>query len=257
MIFVLGFLAKAGHGKSTVADHFVRNRGAERMSLADPLKRIAMTTMGFTSEQLWGTQEEKERPDPRHGHSGRSFCQKLGTDGMRSELGVDVFCRSLVKRAQWRFGGSAEHRFSGEASRDHFVVVDDVRFPDEAWYLNRLHLRSSEFLLNGYRHTMRGAVIKIVCTDAPAPEGALSEHSSESSIDRVPDTELTATVVGSRALGVDHMIRGVEDAIRGVGLEGYCNLSRDESRLEDVNWTRGGFIYHKVKAGEVIHGYQA
>gem|GEM_PF-7043568 len=69
MIYVLGLLAKAGHGKTTVARHLGEAFGAETRSLAGPLKRAVQKVFGFSEAQLWGTQADKEAIDARYGFS--------------------------------------------------------------------------------------------------------------------------------------------------------------------------------------------
>jgi dephospho-CoA kinase len=188
MIFVLGLLAKAGHGKTNAANYLRDTYGAKIVSLAGPLKRCAQKVMRFSQEQLFGTQAQKEAIDPRYGMSARMFLQKLGTEGLREEFGEDVHIRALL----------AWMERQDTVSEDHCVyVVDDVRFVNE---VEALALTDS----------FHGAVIKIVCTDAP---GGAGDHASESSIDSVPDELLAATVISSRALGVEDLRQKLEAAI--------------------------------------------
>lgn len=195
MIHVVGLLARAGHGKTTVATHLRTNYGATPISLAGPLKEIAKTVMGFTHSQLWGTQEQKEEIDPRYGISPRIFLQRLGTEGIRTHLGPDTWLNALVHRMI-----EAQR---GDPSISVFVV-DDMRFLNEASFLQGLANRngSPKFF---------ASVIKIVCTDAP-PSGN-DNHPSEAEIDQVPANLIDATVVSSRAQGVDHLILETERAI--------------------------------------------
>jgi cytidylate kinase len=193
LILFIALLARAGHGKSTVAKHLTQKYGAQTISLAGPLKRAAKKVMNFSDAQLWGTQAEKEAVDPRYGFSCRTFLQKLGTEGLREEFGENIHLETMIAQAR-----------KGKGRAIYFV--DDARFVNEVWYLNRLGRDFGDY-------TMRGATIKIVCTDAPEMIGGGSAHSSEQEIDRVPEKEIAATVVSSRALGVGHLIEQVELAI--------------------------------------------
>lgn len=118
MTALVGLVGPAGAGKSSVADRLVGNYGANRYSLAAPLKEIARHAMGFSHEQVWGTQAEKEAVDPRYGFSPRWFLQRLGTEGFRAKLGRLVWVNELLRRVNRDAPGLA--------------VVDDARFVSEA-----------------------------------------------------------------------------------------------------------------------------
>lgn len=168
---ILGLLGRAGHGKTAVARWLRDDRGYEIVSLAEPLKRVAQTVMGFSHAQLYGTQAEKEAIDPRYGFSARTFLQRLGTEGLRGEYGDDVHVRALLRRCVpgWLY------------------CVDDLRFLDECAAIN----------------ARGGSVIRIVCTDAPGPTSC---HASETECDHVPESWLLGTVVSSREQGLGHLI---------------------------------------------------
>lgn len=205
MILFLSLLARAGHGKSTVAKYLTDKYGAKMISLATPLKKTAQACMGFSDAQLWGTQAEKEAVDPRYGFSCRQFLQRLGTEGMRREFGENIHLDAMVRRADNAEPGDAVGFVNA------LFVVDDARFMNEIRYLNTLG-RS-----HGPRY-MRGATLKIVCTDAPAMIGSddVKNHASEREIDEVPESELAATIVSSRAQGVGHLCAEVEEVLSKV-----------------------------------------
>lgn len=198
MIYLLGVLARAGHGKTTVARHLVQMFGAEIRPLADPLKRAARNVFGFSDAQLWGTQADKEALDPRYGFSARWLLQRLGNEGLREEFGEDIHQRALLhglRRAEAERGG-------GEAPR--LYVVDDVRFPDDA-----------RFIAAG-GPDYRGAVLRLVSTDAPPPAGpGGARHASETAIDAVRVQDVAATVTSSRAQGLAHLYAEVGAALQG------------------------------------------
>lgn len=194
MIYLLGLLAKSGHGKTTVARHLVQAFGAEIRSLAAPMKRAAQNVFGFTPEQLWGTQEEKEAIDPRYGFSPRWLLQRLGTEGLRKEFGEDIHLQALLHGLRKEESG----RPAGAAAR--LFVVDDVRFPNDAHFIAR----------GGPDY--RGAVLKIVATDVPAP--SYGGHASERAIDAVSPDDVAATIVSSRERGVPHLLDQVNRVLR-------------------------------------------
>lgn len=203
MIHVVALLARAGHGKTTIANYLRDRYGARVVSLATPLKKAAQATMGFSDAQLYGSQEEKEAFDPNGARdaqgrplSARIFLQRLGTEGLRENFGRDIHLDALVDRMRNEY---TEMPTEDPLRDDHVVyVVDDVRFPNEVLYLNELE-------------NEHAWVIKLVCTDAP-PSGNAS-HSSERGIDEVPAEEIEATITSSRSLGTDDLIGKLEFAL--------------------------------------------
>lgn len=189
MIHIIALLAKAGHGKTTVANYLRDEYGAKVVSLAGPLKRCAQKVMGFSDNQIYGSQAEKEAIDPRYGFSPRRFLQLLGTEGLREEFGPDVHVRALLRRIE----------LDDEQSNDHGVyVVDDARFENEV----KAIVDQDQF---------HGACIKIFCSDAPTTAG---DHASEKEIDEIPQALIATWLLGSRAQGVKHLTDQLEYALR-------------------------------------------
>jgi hypothetical protein len=148
---IIGLLGKAGSGKTTVANWLRDSYGAQKFSYAAPLKEMARRIYGLSDAQLFGTQEEKETIDPRHGKSARQLLQFLGTDVCRDVLGADVWVNaamsSLRNGITW--------------------VCDDLRFPNEAIVIQK----------------RGGVVVKLICPDRPSNDNG--EHASEQ-VDNVP-----------------------------------------------------------------------
>lgn len=195
MIYIIGLLARSGHGKTTVAQHLAQRYGAEVRSIAGPMKRAAQRVFGFSDAQVWGTQAEKEAVDRRYGFSPRWILQRLGAEGLREEFGDDVHLRALVR------GLRLEQRERPQREPHRLVVVDDVRFPNDARFL----------AVGGPDY--RGVVFKLVCLDAPAPAGPAPTHASELSIDLVEPHDLAGTIVSSRAQGTEHLFGEVRRAL--------------------------------------------
>jgi len=197
-IFVLGLLAQAGHGKTTVARHLAAAHGARIRSLAGPMKRAMQNVFGLSDAQVWGTQAEKEAVDPRYGFSPRWLLQRMGTEGLRAEFGADVHHRALARALR------AETAPHVRPAAPTLFVVDDVRFPDDAAFIAELRtMAGPEF---------RGAVMKVVATDVP--RGESSAHASERAIDDVRPEHVAVTIVSSRAQGPAHLLAAVDEALR-------------------------------------------
>jgi hypothetical protein len=63
---IIGLSGFAGVGKDTIADCLVLQHGFTKISVADPVKRTAMSIFGFTNGQLWGPSAMREQPDIRY-----------------------------------------------------------------------------------------------------------------------------------------------------------------------------------------------
>jgi hypothetical protein len=120
---IIGLLGGAGSGKSLTAKHLVEKYGAKEYSLAGPLKEIARKTLNLSEEQLYGSQKEKETPDPRYGFSPRWFLQRLGTQGIRSVFGEDVWVERVLRTIS--------------DDGPYLAVISDVRFTNEARLINK------------------------------------------------------------------------------------------------------------------------
>lgn len=208
MIQLLSLLARAGHGKTTIARHLAETYGTETVSLASALKKCAKAVMGFSDEQLYGTQEQKEAIDPRYGFSARIFLQKLGTEGLRQCFGQNIHLEGMMQEIRTLAAAAKNERRAGFGGRDRapVFVCDDARFKNESAYV-----RSLIFKTENDTPAFNGTVIKIVCTDAP-PSGN-DNHPSEMEIDQIDGGMVDAVVVSSRARGVTHLIGEFEAAL--------------------------------------------
>jgi len=114
----------AGSGKSTAADYLVSRHKFKRLSYAAPIKkmlRVLLIESGATLvESIEMTEGRlKELPSPYLcGNSARYAMQSLGTEWGRELIGSEIWRRILINKV--RTYGSTP------------VVVDDLRFPNEA-----------------------------------------------------------------------------------------------------------------------------
>src|SRR5688572_19206060 len=101
----IAFCGYMGSGKTTYAKRLVEQYGYTRMSFADPLKA--------QYEQLVGRELDKGRDRPH--------IQALGNLGRSAQSGIWV--DRMLQRIHYHQGGP--------------IVVDDVRYPDEAMALGK------------------------------------------------------------------------------------------------------------------------
>jgi hypothetical protein len=120
---VIGLSGPAGSGKSTAAAALLKTPGYIRLPLAGPIKRMLRAGLGLTEEHTDGAL--KEVPvEKLGGFTPRRLLQTLGTDWGRSmdpEFWLRIWLNDALQ-ASWSARG---------------IVVDDVRFLNEASFLRR------------------------------------------------------------------------------------------------------------------------
>lgn len=146
LIFICGPI---GSGKSTLAAYMTTTLGWIEYSFAAPLKQIA-EVFEFEYEELYGSQEQKLRPNAFWGVSGREFLQKFGTEICRDSLPkyVPQMDQIWIKLMQKKIQNDSS---SG-------IVVSDCRFPDEAelcktlgGYIIKVSRERGQLLFNDHR----------------------------------------------------------------------------------------------------------
>jgi hypothetical protein len=149
-------------GKTTVASTLCEH-GYARAPFAFPLKQMVIQFL-----RLWGLAEveicelmerHKEQVIPELGVSVRHLCQTLGTEWGRSCISPKVWV------AAW------ERRWATPLAAGARVVVDDVRFPEEAEMIQRLG--GKLIWLDRRDHSMPEQVL------GHASEGSLSEDCAD------------------------------------------------------------------------------
>jgi hypothetical protein len=119
---LIGILGVAGSGKTLVSKHLVERYDYTRTRFADPLKRMLKLGLGLSDEEVDGN--EKMRPLADFGGAtARYMMQTLGTEWGRRTIHNDIWI-NLWKRSVRQATGP--------------VVVDDVRFPNEAELIRSL-----------------------------------------------------------------------------------------------------------------------
>lgn len=114
---LIAFTGLAGSGKSTAAQHLVKNHGFQRLRFAGPLKDM-MRALGLTEAEIEG--DRKEMPcDLLGGKTPRYAMQTIGTEWGRDIIAPDLWIRAF-------------NAALAKVPADVPVVVDDCRFPNEA-----------------------------------------------------------------------------------------------------------------------------
>ena len=150
---LIAFTGKAGSGKTTAAEILVNKLGYQCVSIATPLKAMVAKLLSYYEDTNVDT-NNKEAILYELGVSYRHICQTLGTE----------WGRNCISSYLWT--NIAEQRIVRLLTHSN-VVVDDIRFPEEAAMIKRLggkliHIES------------------IIASGAAA--GAAAEHISETAL---------------------------------------------------------------------------
>lgn len=181
-LIIIGLTGYKQHGKSTVAQRLVDEHGFTRLSFAGPLKAMADRINPVVGIDLY-QDGETMYADPVHldvardlfPNEGdlkeayplyREFLQRLGTEGLR-EIDENFWIQLLDREVANVFLGD-DHR----PGRDARIVIDDVRFPNEAEYFKSM----SDFATTGvWQVTRPGAGIPDDTHASEAHVGKLGE----------------------------------------------------------------------------------
>lgn len=173
----IGIIGKFGSGKSTVADYLVKEYGYHKNSLAAPMRDIVRNILGI-----------QDKTDPRY----RPAMQELGTEWGRKynqNCWVDYLINNL--------------------DNGHPVVVDDVRFPNEAEAL----------LKEGWM------LIYLQCDDELRKQRCLSrdgnydpateKHASELGVEEIVNTYGQFLIYVDATLPKDEVLAQIDNVING------------------------------------------
>lgn len=170
---IIGILGYAGSGKTLVAKHLVERYGFRRTRFADPLKNMLKLGLGLTDDEVDG--DLKMAPMERFGGvTPRHMMQTLGTEWGRWAVYPEIWVDAWLNSAR---------------SLDGALVVDDVRFPNEAKAIREL----GGTLWRVYR-----------------PGVGMMVHPSETALGEIEVDALinNATSIPALLNSVDHLVKG-------------------------------------------------
>ena len=168
-IRIIGILGKAGSGKGEVARYFVECRGATRVSIAYPIKRMCQELFQLTEQQVFGSQKDKETIDPRYGRSPRELLVALGESGRRF-AGDQIWLDSALHYIK-------NHHLT---TFHNTYVIEDVRMPREVQAI----------------HDEAGFVIKVERDNRPS----IATGGPEDLVDTVHPHYINATVHNTNSI---------------------------------------------------------
>lgn len=180
---LIGLVAEAGSGKTTIARYFldgcgglVDRRHVERYSFAGPLKSILKI---YFRANVY----DKVEMNPLWGMTTREMLQRMG-DGMRDWFGEDVWIKLLDQDLRWR-------------EVNESVIIDDVRYVNEAEYIKN-----------------NGHLIRLKCIDLEKIKE--SSHKSERDMHNIPEDWFFATVAYSKSDGPNTMNKRFREVVQKI-----------------------------------------
>lgn len=174
---LIGLAGPARSGKSTAADHLVRNHMLEQYAFADPLRSGLMEIFNLDPDDFEGA--KKEQPLDWLGRSPRELMQSMGTEWARQMVHPDVWVKLAEQNLNY-----LQNSLSGVVG----FVVSDVRFENEADLIRQ----------------RGGTIIHIARPNAPA----VNPHASEAGI-QVKQLDLIVRNTGDR----EHLRCLIDDCV--------------------------------------------
>ena len=141
---LIGLVGRAEAGKTTIANHLVEHFGYARTAFADPLKKMLITAGLCTHDECYKKKTEQSR----------FLLQRIGTEIFRKQIDP-LFWVDRCEQEIYRLGQQKP------------VVVDDIRFPEEARRIRDLG----------------GVLVKVERVGHNAATG--TDHDSESQVDGI------------------------------------------------------------------------
>lgn len=123
---IIGITGPLGGGKTTLANILVEQHGYHRYRFAGILKDM-IEVLGVSRDQIDG--KLKNDPDDKLlcGKTPRWAMQSLGTEWGRKCIGEDIWVNATMEKI---------NRFRVSRRVPTYIVIDDVRFPNEVRAIN-------------------------------------------------------------------------------------------------------------------------
>lgn len=128
MTQLIAFTGKAGSGKTTATDVFIKNNPRmTRVSFAKKMKDAVVAMFGIDPVHIFGDKEQKEMMIPKlstatNHVTGRKLLQTIGTDWGRNMIDPDIWIMDIADK--W----ASQKNIPGFAG----MVIEDLRFDNEA-----------------------------------------------------------------------------------------------------------------------------
>jgi hypothetical protein len=162
-------------GKSTIADHLIAQHGFARLSFAAPLKAMLSTLLiefGYNPGDAYAfTHNDKNAPIPEIDSrvDARHLLRTLGTEWGRQCVHPELWLRCWATRYMRLRVGGIEN-----------VVVDDVRYENEAILLSRFDAQLWKVTRPGIEHdtdhASEGGLDHLLPFDDPNHDYSLGFH---------------------------------------------------------------------------------
>jgi hypothetical protein len=129
---LVGIVGPKQSGKDTAVAYLTK-LGYTRYAFADPIKRGLQEMFGFTDEQLWGTDEQKEAIDEYWGISARRMAKLVGTELFQFDIHKYTQPGEFdVNRKAWVLRFKKWYNEEISKNPDLKIAISDMRFPHES-----------------------------------------------------------------------------------------------------------------------------
>jgi dephospho-CoA kinase len=166
-IVILGICGEMGHGKDTIGDYLVKEKGFTKISFAEPLKQACKHVFGLNDDQLYN-EKQKTIVDPFWNMTPRKIMQLVGTDLFRNGFSDDIWIKSMIKRI---------NNLLNEGITK--IVITDVRFSNENDYVQKILGQTIKVVrpnkISGDKHVSETEISSIICNYTVYNDGSKDE----------------------------------------------------------------------------------
>lgn len=134
---LIGLTGQKGAGKSTVANHLVKNHEHVELAFANPIKKLIINLFNIDKKYV-NDPELKETIIPELNVSGRRLMQVIGTELFREKLSSALPELKLDGESVWIHSVVKNIKVWLDEFPNCSIVVSDVRFDNEYEALKRL-----------------------------------------------------------------------------------------------------------------------